>query len=119
MSYLCALSQFPAGRLHLVGLWEKRTQQLVVRDLWRKIRLEATEQAFWSYKQVIVLIWPKSSKRMQCLRAFVIIALMLLASQQEDGDGLLQNIVKDLGKESRKSLTDGLRDFIKLTMNAP
>ena len=27
---------------------------------------------------------------------------------------LLQNIVKDLGKESRKGLTDGLRDFVKV-----
>ena len=35
-------------------------------------------------------------------------ALELLANQQEDGDGLLQNIVKDLGRESRRGLTDGL-----------
>ena len=35
-----------------------------------------------------------------------------MANQQEDGDGLLQNNAKDLGKESRKGLTDGLRDFI-------
>ena len=40
-------------------------------------------------------------------------ALKLLANQQEDGDGLLQNIVKDLGKESRKGLTDGSREFLK------
>ena len=37
----------------------------------------------------------------------------LLANQQEDGDGLLQNI-EHLGKESRKGLTDGLREFIKV-----
>ena len=41
-------------------------------------------------------------------------ALKLLANQQENGDDLLQNIVKDLGKESRRGLTDGLRDFIKV-----
>ena len=41
-------------------------------------------------------------------------ALKLLAKQQELGDGLLQNIVKDLGKESRRGLTDGLREFIKV-----
>ena len=40
-------------------------------------------------------------------------ALKLLANQQEDGDGLLQNIVTNLGKGSRKGLTDGLRDFIQ------
>ena len=39
---------------------------------------------------------------------------MLLANQQEDGDGLLQNIVKDLGKENRKGLTNGLREFIEV-----
>ena len=41
-------------------------------------------------------------------------ASKLLANQQEDGDGLLQNIVKNLGKESRKGLTNGLREFIKV-----
>ena len=37
-------------------------------------------------------------------------ALKLLANQQKDGDGLLQNIVTNLGKGSRKGLTD----FIKV-----
>ena len=41
-------------------------------------------------------------------------ALKLLANQQEDGDGLSQNIVTNLGMGSRKGLTDGLRDFIKV-----
>ena len=50
----------------------------------------------------------------QGLCANLINALKLLANQQEDGDGLLQNIVKDLGKESRKGLTDGLREFIEV-----
>ena len=50
----------------------------------------------------------------QGLCANLINALKLLANQQEDGDGLLQNIVKDLGKESRRGLTDGLREFIKV-----
>ena len=43
----------------------------------------------------------------------LIIALMLLANQQEDGDGFTQNIVTNLGKESRKGPTD-LREFIKV-----
>ena len=34
--------------------------------------------------------------------------------QQEDGDGLLQNIVTNLGMGSRKGLTDGLREFIEV-----
>ena len=34
------LQQFPSGRLRLVGLCWKKTHQLVVCDLWRKVRLE-------------------------------------------------------------------------------
>ena len=41
-------------------------------------------------------------------------ALKLLANQQENGDGILQNVVKNLGKESRGGLTDGLRQFMKV-----
>ena len=41
-------------------------------------------------------------------------ALKLLANQQEDGDGLLQKIVTNLGDGSRKGRTNGLRDFIKI-----
>ena len=44
-------------------------------------------------------------------------ALKLLANQQEDGDGLLQNIVTNLGEGSRKGLTDGLGDFIWVDSN--
>ena len=40
-------------------------------------------------------------------------ALKLLANQQEDGDGLLQNIVTNLCDGSREGLTSGLREFIK------
>ena len=41
-------------------------------------------------------------------------ALKLLANQQEDGDGLIQNIVTNLGERSRKGVTNGLREFIKI-----
>ena len=40
-----SLQQFPSGRLLLVGLWEK-DHFVVVRNLWRKVRQEATGQAF-------------------------------------------------------------------------
>ena len=40
-----ALQQFPSGRPHLGGLWGK-DHKVVVRNLSRKVRLEATEQAF-------------------------------------------------------------------------
>ena len=50
----------------------------------------------------------------QGLCSNLINALKLLANQQEDGDGLLQNMVKDLVKESRRGLTDGLHEFAKI-----
>ena len=50
----------------------------------------------------------------QGLCANLVNALKLLANEQEDGDGLLQSVVTNLGMGSRKVLTDGLRDFIKV-----
>ena len=41
-------------------------------------------------------------------------ALKLLANQQEDGDGFIQNIVRHFGERSRKGLTQGLREFIEI-----
>ena len=41
-------------------------------------------------------------------------ALKLLANQQEDGDGLIQNIVTNLCKESKRGLTEGLREFFQV-----
>ena len=117
MSYLCPhCNSFPLED-YVWWVSGRETYKLVVRNLWREVRLEATKQAFWSCKQVIVLSRPRSSKHMQYVRglcANLINALKLLANQQEDGDGLLQNIVKNLGKESRRGLTDGLREFIKV-----
>ena len=50
----------------------------------------------------------------QVLCANLINALKLLLIQHEDGDGLLQNIVTNLGEASRKGCTNGLREFIKV-----
>ena len=69
-----------------------------------------------SCKQETVLSRQRSSQRNavpQGLCANLVNALKL-ANQQEDGDGLLQSIVTNLGEGSRKGLTDGLRDFIKV-----
>ena len=49
----------------------------------------------------------------QGLCANLINALKLLANQKE-ADGLIQNIVTNLGKGSRKGLTEGLREFIRI-----
>ena len=116
MSYLCPkCNSFPLeDDVWWVSGW--KGQQLVVHDLWRKIRLEKTKQAFWLYKQVKVSFRPRSLKQAvpQSLCGNLINALKLLANQQEDGDGLIQKIVRNLGKESRKGLTEGLTEFIKI-----
>ena len=41
-------------------------------------------------------------------------ALKLLANQQEDGDGLIQNIATNLCEVSRKGLAKELREFIQV-----
>ena len=46
--------------------------------------------------------------------ANLINTLKLLANQQDGGDGLLQNIVTNLGKGSRKGVADGLREFSRV-----
>ena len=45
--------------------------------------------------------------------------MKLLANHQEVGHGLTQNIVTNFGKGSRKGLTEGLRDFIKIDNERP
>ena len=40
--------------------------------------------------------------------------MKLLANRQEDEDDLQQNIVTNLGKRSRKGLTEGLREFMRI-----
>ena len=90
----------------------------MLRNLWREVRLEATEQTLSRTnrtgdrnEQAKVF---KAYAVPQGLCANLVDAVKLLANQQEDGDGLLQNIVKNLGKESRRGLTGGLREFIKV-----
>ena len=61
-----------------------------------------------------VLTRPSSSKRMQCSRAFcgnLINLLHFLANQKEDGDGLIQNIVTNLGEVSSKGPDRGVEKF--------
>ena len=99
------LQQFLSGRLRLVGAQfvEKsetggnRTGFLIVQAGKRY------EQAAHAVPQVLFVNLTN--------------ALKLRANQQEDGEGLLQNIVQDLGRESRRGLTDGLREFIEVDNN--
>ena len=50
----------------------------------------------------------------QGLYGNMINALKLLANQQEDGDGLIQNIMTNLGEVSRMGLAEGLRNFTQV-----
>ena len=116
MSYLCPhCNSFPLED-HIWWVSGGRSTHLGgVRHVERNT-IDATEQAFGrtngdSIDQAKVF---KAHAVPQGLCVNLINALKLLANQQEDGDGLLQNIVKDLGKESRKGLTDGLREFIRI-----
>ena len=70
------------------------------------------QTGFWWCRQAKVSIKPSSSKRTQYLCGNLINALKLLVNQQEDGDGLIQNIVTNFCEGSRRRLTKGLRVFI-------
>ena len=78
---------------------------------WRQPNRLLVVQTGDSFEQAKVF---KANAVPQGLCENLVNALKLLANQQEDGDGLLQNIVTNLGKGSRKGLTDGLRDFIRV-----
>ena len=89
---------------------------MAVRDLWRK----------YDWKQpnrLLVVQTGESVDQAKVFRAHavplglcanLINALKLLANQEEDGDGLTQNIVTNLCEERRKGLTEGLRNFIQV-----
>ena len=64
-----------------------------------------------SFEQAKVL---KAHVVPQGLCANLINALKLLVNQQQDGYGLQQNIVRNLGMGSRIRLSDGLRESIKV-----
>ena len=67
--------------------------------------MEATKQAGGRTKLLKVYDQAKVFKAHavpQGLCANLINALKLLANQQEDGDGLIQNIVTNLGKDEQK-----------------
>ena len=104
MSYLCSnCNSFPLEDY----IWEKKGATIGgVRSVKRNT-IGSNQTGFWSYKQVKVSI-------RQGLCANLINALMLLAKQQEGGDGLIQNIVTNPVKRSRKGLTEGLREFMKI-----
>ena len=78
---------------------------------WRQPNRLLVVQTGESFEQAKVF---KAHAVPRGLCAILINPLKLLANQQEDGDGLLQNIVTNVGKGRRKGLTDGLRELIEV-----
>ena len=110
------LQQFPSGRLHVVGLWVK--DHTVVVQFVENGTTGGNQTGFFlvvqtgeSVEQAKVF---EAHAVPQGLCANLINAMKLLANQQEEGNGLRQDIVTNLGKGSRKGLTDGLRDVIRV-----
>ena len=66
-----------------------------------------------AYKLVVCNLWRKNTTGRHQTGQSVEEAKVFKA-QQQDGDDLLQNIVTKIGKESRKGLTNGVREFIKV-----
>ena len=94
---------------------EKKAYKLVVHNWWRTYDWKQPNRLFVvqtgeSVNQAKVF---RAHAVPQGLCANLINALKLLANQQ-DGDGPIQNIVTNLCERSRKGLTNGLRDFIKI-----
>ena len=112
MSYLCPnCNSFPLED-YVWWVTGRKNQEVVVRNLWGDNQTGClVVQTGESFEQTKVF---KAHAVPQGLCANLIDALKLLANQQEKGDGLLQNVVTNLGKGSRKGLSDGLRDFIRV-----
>ena len=85
----------------------------MVRDLWRKTAKQAlgVVQTCERVDQGTVFT---AHAVPQGFCGNLIHALKLLANQQEDGDGVIQNILTNLCEGSRKGLTEGLREFIQV-----
>ena len=83
-----------------------------VRSLEKNV-IGSNQTGSWWCKQAKVLIRPRSSERIGPT-GNLIDALNLLANQQEDGGGLVLNIVTNLCEGSRRGLTERLREFIQV-----
>ena len=101
MSYLCPnCNSFPMEDYIFVGLGGKTYNfggaQCVGKYDWKQPNRLLVVQTGESINQAKVF---KAHAAPQGLCGNLINALKLLANQKEDGDGFIQNIVKDLGKE--------------------
>ena len=116
MSYLCShCNSFPLGDYVLMVTAGKTTKWWCAicgeKCDWRQPNRLLVVQTVESVEHAKVF---KAHSIPQGLCENLINALKLLANPQEDEDGLVQNIVTNLGKGSRKGLTDVSQDFIKV-----
>ena len=107
MSYLCQhRNSFPMEDYVWWVSAVRKAYKLVVRDLWRKIRLWKQPNRLLVVQTRESVNQTRSSERMQAKVCWNLInALKLLSNQQEDGDGLIQNIVTNLrlaGRAARR-----------------
>ena len=108
-----ALQQCPVGRLRWVGLRGEKVFKLVVCDLWRKIRLEATKQALGGANRR--KCEPSHGLQCACSTSGPMWEFnYCVGVAGEPTIGLIQNIVRNLGEASRKGLTEVLRNFIQV-----
>ena len=89
---------------------------MVVCDLWRK-------NDWKEPNRILVVQTGETVNQAKVFKAHaaphgpcgnLINALTLLANQQDDGDGLVQSIVTNLGEVGRKGLAEGLRNFMQV-----
>ena len=95
------------------------------KNAFRK-EVKATEWAFHRIKEAFEQVAQDEARKLGTVREIMVRStdnlrriifdqcFEVAGEQQEDGDGLLQNIVTNLGKGSRKGLTDCLREFLKI-----
>ena len=124
MSCVCPqCNSFSFGGLHMEGFfraqrWQQLKEQalrLVVRGLWRPIRIGERLTGYWWLHLGV------NANEAKVFRAHaaplglcdLINALNLLANQQKDGDSPNQSIVRGLHATCRKGIMEGLRSFIK------
>ena len=83
----------------------RRGTALVVRGVWRQIRVESAQQVAGGAKQATVPVRPRFSKCMRYRKVCenLISALKLLADQQKDGDSPFQSIVTGLCEKTGKA----------------
>ena len=113
---LPALQQFHFGRLRMVGLWRIKADELVVRDLWRKVRLEATRQALGGAKMRKFL--PGQGLQSACGTSGPLWKSDRCAEVAGEPTRIWRRPHTEHRDEprrgSRKGLTNGLRDFINI-----